>query len=164
MPMRRSTWVVVAIIAVLAIITAFAVKQTGDTTSATATPTPVPSTSLSPADTTQAAAPVYGKEITVEAPLSNSVISSPVTISGEAANWFFENQFSAILYDANGKQLAEGAVNGQGDWTSGESIPFSGSLTYTTPATATGKIVLKKANPSGLPENDLSVEVPVKFR
>ena len=42
-------------------------------------------------------------------------------------------------------------------------VPFSVTLTFVKPATATGTLVLQKDNPSGLPEHDASVEMPVQF-
>jgi cell division protein FtsA len=42
-------------------------------------------------------------------------------------------------------------------------VPFSLTLSFPKPSTATGKIILKKDNPSGLPEYDDQIEVPIIF-
>lgn len=42
-------------------------------------------------------------------------------------------------------------------------VPFMVSLAFDAPSTATGTLVLKRDNPSGLPQNDDEVRVPVRF-
>lgn len=102
--------------------------------------------------------------ITVVSPQPNQNISSPLTISGEArGNWYFEATFPVSIEDANGNQLAEGYATAQGDWMTTEFIPFTAQLTFSKPATKTGKLILKKSNASGLPENDDQIEIPVNF-
>lgn len=47
-----------------------------------------------------------------------------------------------------------------------EFVPFTATVNYTVdPQTpyARGAIILKKDNPSGLPENDAAIEMPVIF-
>ncbi len=46
----------------------------------------------------------------------------------------------------------------------GGMIPFEGTLTYTVDpnrANDNGALILHKSNPSGLPENDAAVEIPL---
>ncbi len=91
-------------------------------------------------------------------------ITSPFTLSGSATNrWFFEGSFPVVLTDANGTVLFQGAAEAKGDWTTPGFVPFEVTLTFGTPATATGKLILKKDNPSGLPENDEEFNMPVSF-
>jgi spore germination protein GerM len=51
----------------------------------------------------------------------------------------------------------------QGDWMTTNFVPFSSTLTFSTPTTPTGILVLQKDNPSGLPENDAEIRIPVRF-
>jgi hypothetical protein len=45
-----------------------------------------------------------------------------------------------------------------------EFVPLTSTLTLSSlPTTATGTLILHKDNPSGLPENDDALIVPVKF-
>jgi hypothetical protein len=67
------------------------------------------------------------------------------------------------LLDANGTQLALKPAQAQGDWMTTDFVPFSVTLTYPTPATATGTLVLMRDNPSGLPQNDDYLVIPVTF-
>jgi hypothetical protein len=52
----------------------------------------------------------------------------------------------------------------QGDWMTEDFVPFTATLTFPAqPAGSLGKIVLKRDNPSGEPQNDASIVVPVQF-
>ncbi|MNI95059.1 hypothetical protein D3C73_1532640 [compost metagenome] len=43
-------------------------------------------------------------------------------------------------------------------------VPFSSTLTFEAPsAGGSGVLVLRKDNPSGLPENDDEIEIPITF-
>jgi len=98
--------------------------------------------------------------IQVEGPLPNAVVASPLIVTGRArGTWYFPVK----LFDANNLEIATGVAQAQGDWMTENFVPFTVTLTYATPATATGTLVLYKDNPSGLPENDASVSVPVTF-
>jgi hypothetical protein len=102
--------------------------------------------------------------IKIDNPRPNVKIASPLTITGQArGSWFFEAVFPVELQDANGNVIASGQAQAQNDWMIEDFVPFSVSLEFTAPATASGNLILKKDNPSGLPENDKSLIVPVKF-
>lgn len=112
-------------------------------------PTPVPSTS----------------DVTIIAPKSGDVVASPLVVSGEArGTWYFEASFPVKLLDANGKELVAVPAQAQGDWMTENFVPFIATLIFETPTTETGTLILKKDNPSGLPEHDAEVRVSVKFK
>ncbi|MDO8601983.1 MAG: Gmad2 immunoglobulin-like domain-containing protein [bacterium] len=103
--------------------------------------------------------------IRVDAPVSNALVSSPLIISGSArGSWYFEASFPVQLLDANGGVLFEGPMQAQGDWMTSEFVPFNQQITFALPKTQTGTLVLKNDNPSGLPENDKELRIPVKFQ
>lgn len=106
------------------------------------------------------------KKIVVTAPKEGESISSPVIVTGEArGTWFFEGSFPVELQDRDGKSLAQGIAKAQGDWMTEDFVPFSASLSFEKPATASeGKLLFKKDNPSGLPENDDSIEINVMLK
>ncbi len=102
--------------------------------------------------------------IHVTTPQANVVVKSPLKVSGEArGTWFFEASFPVRLLDANGKELAKGVAKAKGDWTTESFVPFEVALTFKKPTTTTGTLVLQKDNPSGLPEHDNSLTVPILF-
>jgi hypothetical protein len=102
--------------------------------------------------------------IRISSPRPNDTIQSPIRITGEARGlWFFEASFPAKIYDANGKELGTAIVTATEDWMTEEFVPFEAMMEFKAPTTATGTLVLQKDNPSGLPENDDKLVVPVKF-
>lgn len=103
--------------------------------------------------------------INVTVPFPKSVVSSPLSIMGSARGfWFFEASFPIELYDANGKILGTAVATAGSDWMTEDFVPFAATLTYENPTTDTGKLVLRKDNPSGDPVRDDSVTVEVRFR
>lgn len=106
--------------------------------------------------------------VVVIAPLPYDEIASSVTVEGAVTGggWFFENSFPVKVLDGNGKVIGQGvaqAGGASGSWMSTGTVPFTAKVTFTTPKYATGTVVLSKDNPSGMPQNDLSVSVPVIF-
>ena len=103
--------------------------------------------------------------IRITAPTANTVITSPLAVTGEARGiWYFEASFPVELLDANRNQVAIVPAQAQGEWMTENFVPFMTTLSFTPPASDTGFLVLKKDNPSGLPEHEASVEIPVRFR
>lgn len=104
--------------------------------------------------------------IKVYSPAPNQIITSPLIVKGEArGNWYFEASFPVELYDGNGQEITlnPGYIMTSEDWMTTEFVPFEGVLNFSMPTTQTGTLVLKKDNPSGLPENDAKIYIPVKF-
>ena len=121
----------------------------------------------------KAPVPVLNSDIRVSAPVSGALVTSPLSITGEArGTWFFEASFPIELFDANHHEILSADKNSvaafvahaEGEWMTEDFVPFSATLDFTPPATDTGFLVLKKDNPSGLTEYDASVEIPVRFR
>jgi hypothetical protein len=103
--------------------------------------------------------------IVVETPRPGAIASSPLTISGEARGyWFFEASFPYELLDQNGTTIAQGPIQATGEWMTENFVPFTVQITFPAqPAGSTGTLLLKKDNPSGLPEHDDQLIVPVMF-
>ncbi|HAG27319.1 TPA: hypothetical protein DCG61_00840 [Patescibacteria group bacterium] len=107
---------------------------------------------------------ISNDKIQVQYPTSGETVTSPFELRGLArGTWYFEATFSAELVDANGNLLTELPVMAEGDWMTEDFVPFSAMISFSTPQTNTGKLILRKANASGLPEHDDSVEIPVAF-
>lgn len=103
--------------------------------------------------------------IVVTLPPADAVVSSPFTVRGKARGmWYFEASFPVLLLDGNGEELAAGVAQAQGDWMTENFVPFSVELAFDESKTDTGVLIMIKDNPSGLPEHDASLKIPVRFR
>jgi hypothetical protein len=102
----------------------------------------------------------------VTAPQVGALIASPATIIGTVTDggWFFEGSFPVKIVDGDGVVIGRGVAQAQTDWTSTSSVPFTAIIDFTAPRTVTGTVVLSKDNPSGAPQNDLSLSIPVRFK
>jgi hypothetical protein len=108
--------------------------------------------------------PVNNDLIRVQSPQANALVSSPLSLVGEArGNWYFEASFPVELVDDNGFMLAQAPVQAKGEWMTTEFVPFEQTLSFAKPSTPTGRLILHKDNPSGLPQYDDSITVPVRF-
>jgi hypothetical protein len=105
--------------------------------------------------------------IQIENPRPNQLVKSPLSIVGRARGfWFFKANFPIILKNENGNILAEGIAEAKDSWMTTEFVQFESTLEYNLDENLYNKkgvLILKKDNPSGLPENDDSLEVPIIF-
>lgn len=109
--------------------------------------------------------------IEVSYPQPNGLISSPLSIKGKARGyWFFESVAPVTLVDWDGLIIAQGHIQAMDDWMTEDFVNFEGVLEFKKPEMASktdfgkkGTLILKKDNPSGLPENDSYIEIPVSF-
>lgn len=100
--------------------------------------------------------------IAVELPFPGAVVGKNFTVIGKARGiWFFEASFPIEVLDKNGKTLAKGIAQAQGEWMTQDFVPYKTEIkipeSYIGPAT----LVMKKDNPSGLPEKDASISFPI---
>ena len=102
----------------------------------------------------------------INQPSANSVIKSPLTITGQARGfWFFEANLPIKLVTADGQVVATTGAQAKSNWMTGDLVPFAATLNFTAPATSSqGYLVIAKDNPSGLPEHDASITIPVLFK
>lgn len=104
-------------------------------------------------------------EVVVSSPLANSDVYSGFKIEGKArGNWFFEASFPIKLLRADGTVLAQAIAAATGDWMTTEFVPFSTVLKFDISSDEEGTLVFQKDNPSGLPENDKQIVIPVHLR
>ena len=106
--------------------------------------------------------------IQLESPAYNAVIASPLKITGQArGNWFFEGSFPIVLVDGDGKFIAQAVAKADGEWMTTNFVPFVATLEFSKTENHTnnrGTLILRKDNPSGLSQNDDSLEIPVFFK
>ena len=105
--------------------------------------------------------------IRLTSPRPNSTVSSPLTITGEARGyWYFEASFPVVLVDWDGRIIAEGIESEKDNWMTEDFVPFEATLEFTVDPQVysnRGSLILQKDNPSGLPEHDDALEVPILF-
>jgi len=109
---------------------------------------------------------VNGKEdlIVVATPTQNTVVTSPLTVKGEARGfWFFEASFPVHVKNEKGEILGTGIAQAEGEWMTENFVPFTTTINFNSGAATNGVLVLEKDNPSGLPEHDDKLEIPVRF-
>lgn len=104
-------------------------------------------------------------DIRVSSPLSGSIVPSVFDVRGEARGiWYFEASFPVQVRAPDGALIAQAVAHAQGEWMTESFVPFvasfdiaAASTTYRGPAL----LILMRDNPSGLPEKDDSVTVPL---
>lgn len=103
--------------------------------------------------------------IRLESPRPNEVIKNPLIVKGEARGyWFFEASFPVMLTNWDGLIIAEGIAQAKSEWMTEDSVPFEATLNFVKPDYGKrGTLILKKDNPSGLPEYDDALEIPISF-
>ena len=100
----------------------------------------------------------------LEQPIAGTIVTSPLRVTGSArGTWYFEASFPVRLLDVDHKEIAVTPAQAQGEWMTEEFVPFEATLTFDKPSTSTGFLVIEKDNPSGLPENDKKLELPIMF-
>jgi hypothetical protein len=103
--------------------------------------------------------------IVVDSPTPGAVVNSPLAVRGKArGTWFFEGDFPLLLKDAGGKVIAEKYATAKGEWMTQDFVPFEGTLEFKKPRSSDrGMLIFKKDNPTGRPEHDHALEIPVFF-
>lgn len=95
----------------------------------------------------------------------NQSIESPLLLKGEARGyWFFEASFPVKIYDDNNFLLGVKPAQALGEWMTENFVPYEVVFSFAVPSTQKGRLVLEKDNPSGLPEHDDELTVPVDFK
>ena len=107
-----------------------------------------------------------GGYIVVDSPAPGALVTSPLRVRGEArGSWFFEGDFPLLLTDGRGKVVAKGFCAAKKEWMTDEFVPFEGTLEFKKPSSGDkGMLILKRNNPTGLPEHDDALEIPVFFK
>ncbi|MDD5290069.1 MAG: GerMN domain-containing protein [Patescibacteria group bacterium] len=102
--------------------------------------------------------------IRVDEPRPLTLVGNPIIIKGQARGfWFFEASFPVKLIDAQGNVLGTGIAEAQSDWMTENFVPFQAELKYIASADGSGRLILARDNPSGLPQNNDSLNIPIQY-
>lgn len=129
-----------------------------------AIPAPVdrPDTNGKATTTPQVIEPFESENVRITAPLSEERVSRTFTVRGEARGpWYFEASFPVMVRDPQGNVLASTYAQADGEWMTTDFVPFTSNVSITSAYRGLAKLILLKDNPSGLPEHDDSVEIPI---
>lgn len=98
-------------------------------------------------------------------PETDTRVTSPLTVMGMVpGNWSQEASFTVKLKNSKGDVVAQSAAQLHGNQMSESLQPFTANLTFSNATeSGTGTLVIERANASGLPENNDSINIPVSF-
>jgi hypothetical protein len=100
--------------------------------------------------------------ITVELPFPGAVVGKTFSVVGTArGSWFFEASFPIVVIDENKNEIATGIAQAEGEWMTENFVPFTSEILIPESFIGPATLMLKKDNPSGLPENDASISFPI---
>lgn len=117
----------------------------------------------SDASTTQSYPLISEMPIVVNNIKDNQQVSNPIKIEGKArGSWFFEAVFPIQLIDDNGNIIASTQAHAESDWATSSFVNFTAIIDYIkSTSTKHALIVLSNDNPSGNPDFDQSIFIPV---
>lgn len=100
--------------------------------------------------------------IKVSSPQPNQAVKYGSIVEGKAVgNWFFEASFPIKLV-VDGQTITTTVAEAKSDWMTNNFVDFTATLFYpTTTKDRKADLILERDNPSGLPENDKSLRIPV---
>lgn len=102
------------------------------------------------------------KQVTITSPLPNTSVGGRFEVKGSApGNWFFEASFPIQVRDKSGTVVARTHASAQGEWMTTDIVQFTSTINIEGNFKGPATLILMRDNPSGLPENDDSVEIPI---
>ena len=100
--------------------------------------------------------------VVVTSPLPGANVAATFTVTGQArGSWYFEASFPLQVISASGEKLVQMPVQAQGEWMTTNFVPFSAEVTLPATYKGAATIILNNDNPSGLPENEKSLTIPI---
>lgn len=100
--------------------------------------------------------------IVVSQPAAGARVGNTFTVSGQArGGWYFEASFPLRVFDSTGTELVVMPVQAGSDWMTPNFVPFTVQVLIPGNYKGSATLVLHNDNPSGLPENDASITIPI---
>ncbi len=156
-----STIIILILVGIIAFLSWKMVQGAKPLSPAPATATTTPVVEASPAISPDA--PLSAR-VVVDTPQKNSAVSQSFTISGSAPGpWYFEASFPIQIRDAENTLIGRGIAQAQGEWMTENLVPFTATVSIEGGYHGPADMVLLRDNPSGLPENDDSVTIPIRI-
>ncbi len=96
---------------------------------------------------------------------SGATVSGKITATGSITGGYFsEANMGVNILDANKYILKRGNGTATSDWMTSGPVSFTTKLDFTGIPAGKGYVRLVKDNPSGMPEYDKSIDIPVVFK
>ena len=93
---------------------------------------------------------------------SGATITDIAHVSGEIKGvYFFEGKAQGFLLDENKKVLNTFPLEATSNWLTADGVSFTASIDTTSALPGAGYIRLKNDNPSGDPEKDKFIDIPI---
>lgn len=129
---------------------------------APALPAVATSTPLSATTTVPSTPRPLHELVHVSEPVSGVPVGQHFSVVGDApGTWYFEASFPIQVRDKADNKIGQTVAQAQGDWMTTEQVPFRADVVLDTAYSGPATLVLLRDNPSGLPENDDSLELPI---
>lgn len=104
-------------------------------------------------------------QIVIDSPKAGETVGTTFTVVGKARGyWYFEASFPMRVFASSGVLLKEMPVQADGEWMTEEFVPFSETVTVPPGTKGEALLILYNDNPSGLPENDATVSIPIYIK
>ena len=163
---KTSTFIIILLLVVIAILSwvVFAKPVVTPVTPVTITPSPTNPVPVTTTPPSPSPAPLHSK-IQVTYPKANTSVPKKFTITGKApGNWFFEASAPYMIRIEDGSKVAQGTLQTIGNWQTTNLVDFKADVVVNPAFSGQATLVLMKDNPSGLPENDDSLEIPITIQ
>lgn len=156
----RTMWILVFVLAAIIVVLATMLFLVPGQAQAPIVATSTQSTSTG--QTPPSGSTPLSSRVSVTTPLPGAVVGHSVPVSGKApGNWFFEASFPIQVRDLNGNIVGRAVAQAQSDWMTTNLVPFAATVVIDAGFTGPATLILLRDNPSGLPENDDSVEFAI---
>ena len=114
---------------------------------------------------TNTSAPLKVPKIIISSPVINQKVSNPIPVTGQAqGSWFFEATAPMVVVNWDGLIIGESYIEADGEWMTEDMVSFHGVINYSLPVDSysnSGTLIIHRTNPSGLPEHDAAIEIPI---
>ena len=158
---KSSTFIVVLLLIVIALLAWMLFVKSVEAPSVPVATTTPSETTAPPGVSTSVPRPLH-ENIVVTYPKANASVPKTFTVTGKApGSWFFEAQAPVMVQTPDGEKIAQGTANAIGDWMTTKLVDFKADISVNPAYSGPATLVLLKDNPSGLPENDDSLEIPI---
>lgn len=130
-----------------------------------ALPAPLSNGNPTPSPPTGETQPFTSENVNIDSPLPGATVGRSFAVTGAARGpWYFEASFPVQVRGPNDEILASTYAQAQGEWMTTEFVPFTSTVTISGSYTGPAELLLLKDNPSGLPENDDSISIPIVIK